>query len=120
MGSWQRRVSALQLRVMALRASNKQHVATADAIRLKREIAQGLEMCRREWAAHSVPAPRRTVVEKSCAQMLDALVQIERSSGPADLDLAPLDLRGDHDRDGWNAASAAPTQFGRRPRAGGS
>ncbi len=41
----------------------------------------------REWAAHSVPAPRRTVVEKSCGQLLDALAQIERSSGPIELDL---------------------------------
>jgi hypothetical protein len=88
-GSWQRRVSALQLRVMSLRAINQQHVAAAEAIRLRREIAQGLEMCRREWVAHSVPAPRRTVVEKSCAQMLEALAQIEGSSGPAELDLAP-------------------------------
>ena len=86
-GSWQRRVAALQLSVMALRASSQQQVAAAEAIRLKREIAQGLEMCRREWAAHSVPAPRRSLVEKSCGQLLDALAQIERSSGPIELDL---------------------------------
>ena len=86
-GNWQRQVSALQLRVMALRAINQQHLAAADAIRLKREIVQGLEMSRREWATHSVPAPRRTLVEKSCAQLLDALADIERSSGPIELDL---------------------------------
>lgn len=86
-GNWQRQVSVLHFRLMGMQAIGLQHLLAADAIRLRREIAAGLEMCRREWDAIDIPAPRRALVEKSCMQLIQSLEEIERTCGPARLDL---------------------------------